>query len=276
MTVGIVFRRSSVRKLQALTSQRHPSCTPVRCQAANRWHRPSPPACCTLALWLSGCAALPNGPSGAPPASFLASNSPESVGVLIAGRHTGLVLPADELGMLRDRLQLTSNAHFVSIGWGNRRFYMANPPDSGDALAAVFPSESVLLIQAIVRTADATPSAGELEWLCLDRNELWRLDSYLSDSLQWRGGRPLQLGPGPLPQSRFYASGVRYDAFNNCNTWTIGALQFAGVPVTSSGVLFAGQVARRIGTLPACLDRGVPTSSQRGTEPEHRHSTHDS
>jgi hypothetical protein len=224
-------------------------------KAAARVPRAWTVACWLLTLWLSGCAALPTGPSGAPPPTFLAGLSggrTPVVGVLIAGWHTGLVLPADELGLLRERLQHNPTARFASVGWGNRRFYMETHPSSGDALAALFPSSSALLVQAVANASDAVPADGRLEWLCADRDQLWKLDRYLIDSLRWRSGRPLDLGPGPLADSRFYASSARYDAFHDCNTWTVAALQFAGLPVTAAGVLFAGQVARRIQALPAC------------------------
>lgn len=202
-----------------------------------------------LALSLSGCAELPVSPSGVPPATFLGRLSDTRtnvVGVLLAGWHTGLVIPADELGMLGDRLGHQLTEPYVSVGWGNRRFYMAAHPSSGDALAALFPSASVLWVQMLPNASGAVPPDGRIEWLCVDRGELWRLDSYLSDALQWQSGAPLDLGAGPLPESRFYGSGAHYDAFHNCNTWTVSALQFAGLPVSASGVLFAGQVARRV------------------------------
>jgi len=207
-----------------------------------------------VALWLSGCAELPTAPSGGPPATFLAGASvgaTQAVGVLIAGWHTGLLLPSDELGVLKV-LQHDPATPYVSLGWGNRRFYMARHPGSGDALAALLPSSSVLLVQTLAHASDAVPAEGRIKWVCIDRAELWRLQVYLHDSLQWRLGQPLVVGAGPLPHGRFYASSERYDAFHTCNTWTLAALQFAGLPVMAEGVLFAAQVARRIQALPAC------------------------
>lgn len=207
-----------------------------------------------LALSLAACAELPPGPSGPPPQAFLerSGSGTQAVGVLIARWHSGLVLPADELGRLGERLVRGSSARFVSVGWGDRRFYMAAHPASGAALGALFPSRSVLLVQTVTAALDGVPADGRLEWICVDRDELWRLDDYLSDSLRWRSGAPLELGPGPLPDSRFYASSGRYDAFHNCNTWTLAALQFARLPVSAAGVLFAGQVAARTQTLAGC------------------------
>ena len=55
-------------------------------------------------------------------------------------------------------------------------------------------------------------------------------------------GHPLRVATGPYPQSFFYASTGTYDLSHTCNTWTAEALRAAGLPVTTSGVVFAGQV----------------------------------
>lgn len=211
-------------------------------------------------LALSACAELPGTAGGVPspklPTGARTSNG-QAVGVLIARWHTGLVVPSGELGSLRVLLRSDPAARYVSVGWGDRRFYTAAHPNSADAFAALFPSRSVLLVQTVASASDAVPADGRVEWICADRIELWRLDIYLRDSLRWRAAGPVELGPGPLPESHFYASGARYDAFHTCNTWTLAALQFAGLPVRALGVLLAGQVGRRIRALPMCpLSRG--------------------
>jgi hypothetical protein len=42
----------------------------------------------------------------------------------------------------------------------------------------------------------------------------------------------------------FYAARGTYDAFDTCNTWTAGMLHDGGLPVSSAGVVFPGQVMR--------------------------------
>lgn len=215
-------------------------------------------AALALALALPGCAELPSTPSGAPPASFLPDMhgaARQAVGVQIAGWHSGLVLSATELGMLQGLLVHAAGARYVSIGWGNRRFYRAAHPGSGDALAALFPSRSVLLVQTFAHASDAVAASGRVDWVCADRTQLWRIDLYVRDSLQLRSGRALDLGAGPRRDGQFYASSAHYDAFHTCNTWTVATLQFAGYPVTAAGVVFAGQVGRRIRSLPMCPPR---------------------
>lgn len=199
-----------------------------------------------------GCAEMPPAPP-ARPSSFVPQESrePLEIGVLIARWHTGVVLPAGELGPLRPLLRGDSQAKYVSFGWGNRRFYMAPHPGSGDALAALFRSPSVLFVQPMSTPAGSWDDT-RIRWVCVNREELWRMDSYIAQYLSRSDHEPIDLGPGPLPDSRFYASTGHYSAVHTCNTWTVAALQYAHLPVHAGGVIFARQAARRTGTLRAC------------------------
>lgn len=190
-----------------------------------------------------------------PPPFFMppgAHYAPLEVGVLVAGWHSGIVLPIGELGTLRTLVRRDPNTSYLSFGWGNRRFYMATHPGSGDAVAALFRSPSVLFIQAVSKPADLLSTDARIHWICVDRDELWRVASYIEGSLSGPSGHLADLGDGPLPNSRFYASTGHYSAAHTCNTWTVAALQYAGLRVRADGVIFAGQVAGRIGALPAC------------------------
>jgi hypothetical protein len=129
---------------------------------------------------------------------------------------------------------------------------MAAHPGSGDAVAALFHSPSALFVQRLATANELSGLDESIHWVCADREELWRADRYIEASLYRRDGKPVDLGPGPLPESRFYASGGHYSAAQTCNTWTVAALQYAGLPVRAGGVIFAGQAARRISSLRAC------------------------
>jgi hypothetical protein len=212
-----------------------------------------------LCLLAGGCAQIPAAPGAAPPPSFLAAHGRESrlrrplaVGVLIAGWHSGLLLSSGELGPLAPLLARGPRARYLSIGWGNRRFYMAAHPGSGDALAALLPSPSVLFVQRVSSPGRLLDDKGRLHWLCADREELWRLDRYIEDSLARPGGSPSDLARGPFPGSAFYASSRHYSLVHTCNTWTVAALESAGLPVRARGVIFSAQVNARLRALPAC------------------------
>lgn len=202
---------------------------------------------------LAGCAQLPP-ETGAPPASFAPSGAgslPFKIGVLIAGWHTGIVLPVWELGPLRPLLRADPGARYVSFGWGNRRFYMSGHPGPGDAIAALFRSPSTVLVQPAATPSDLTASDIHIHWLCTGRDQVWRVDRYIEQSMV-RPRHPVDLGPGPFPDSRFYASTAHYSAVHTCNTWTAAALEYAHLPISATGVLFSGQVDGRVSGLRAC------------------------
>jgi hypothetical protein len=213
----------------------------------------------TAAAMLAGCAGalLPSvAMTPAPPPHFASAHPEVHVGVLDEGWHTGLVLPAGALGpSLAPLRQWFPEATYLAFGWGSRDFYMTPRPGSGTALSALLPSSSVVFVRALPGGAPRTalPSTAELRWLCASAAEAWRLDAYLGAYLQrGEGGRPISVGPGPSPGSRFFASPGAYGAFHTCNTWTIAGLEFAGLPVSARGVVFAGQVMSEIRRLRSC------------------------
>lgn len=212
----------------------------------------------SIGLLTGGCAEIPAAAVAAAPPSFLAAHGRESreqrplaIGVLIAGWHSAIVLPSGELGPLA-ALLASGSSGYVSFGWGNRRFYMAAHPGPGDALAALFRSPSALLVQPVASPGQLLDEQARLHWLCADREQLWRIDRYIEDSLARRGGRLTDLGHGPFPGSAFYASSRPYSLVHTCNTWTLAALESAGLPVRAGGVIFAAQANARLRHLPAC------------------------
>lgn len=212
------------------------------------------------AALVCACARLPRPPStpALPPAVLAAPRAslPRSpvIGVLVDGWHSALILPVSELGPLRALLPRYTGENYVSFGWGNRRFFMSPHPTLYDALAALFSSPSVMLVQGAPTMHALVPAGASYRWLCARRNEVRRVDAYLRTALRTVEGKPVRLGAGPRAGSAFFASSERYDALHTCNTWTADALRYAGLPVRVSGVIFSSQLEHRIGKLSDCPD----------------------
>lgn len=182
-------------------------------------------------------------------AELTRATSDEPLWVFDAGWHTGLVLSRAEMGpSLAGLLRRSPRARYFVWGWGNRHYYMAAQPTSAMGLAALFPSRSVVLVQACRHSPAVCLFPGtRLRAVAVSRGGIGRLDDYLARSLRKGAHGDLQpIAPGPYPHSEFFASGLSYDAFHTCNTWTAEALQAAGLPVSSGGVVFAGQVWRQL------------------------------
>jgi hypothetical protein len=196
----------------------------------------------TVPALLPGCAWAPVRPykGGAAPIS--------SVDVIAAVWHTEIgVAAADIHGPLTVLVADFAAARELVFGWGQRDYYMAGHPGSGDLLGAAFPSTAVMLVIPVPTSpTDTFPGAGIFP-LGISRPGLENLSDYLWGYLE-KGpdGRPIRLAPGPFPGSVFYASGVTYDLGRTCNTFTAEGLHVAGVPVHASGVILAHQVTDQL------------------------------
>lgn len=205
----------------------------------------------TTGLLLSACAAAPvtHIPSADFPATP-ASHTGKLIWVLDSGWHTGLVLPRQELGsVLSALLKPAPQARYFMFGWGNRKFYMAPAPTLGMYLEALFPSKSTVLVETCAKPPRLCyTSAVQFRVVTVSNEGLKRLDRYLANSLKTNPGGTLQpVSAGPDADSEFYASGLSYDAFHTCNTWTAEALHDAGLPIDYHGVIFADQLWRQLG-----------------------------
>ena len=210
-----------------------------------------PMIACNLLL-IAGCASpdpVHSPPSPLPDSATQATAPRAQVWVLDSGWHTGLILARTELGPTLTRLlQPARDAQYLMFGWGNRRFYMSPNPTIGMDIAALFPSQSVVLVEGCTSAPRACykPEV-KLHTVAVTAGGLARLDGYLAASLQTDAQSRLEpLTPGPDAGSEFYASGLSYDAFHTCNTWTAEALYAAGVPVSYHGVIFADQLWRQL------------------------------
>lgn len=215
-------------------------------------------------MLLCACAEVSRSPptfapqSSFPPIRPAGARAPIVIGVLMAGWHSGLILPIRELGPLGPLLSRSPADRYLSFGWGNRRFYMTSHPSVMKAIRSLFSSASALLIEGAPTSSALVPSGGTYRWLCADRRQVLKVDTFLRDALRQRGGKPVVLRGEPQIDGAFYASGERYDALHTCNTWTAEALEYARLPVHAGGVVFSSQLASQIEKLPAC-----PISAQR-------------
>lgn len=216
----------------------------------------------SAAALLCSCVGAPRSasPPKAPPA--LRSSRPlvpshlDVIGVLVAGWHSGLILPSPELGPLKALLPRYAHQRYVSFGWGNRRFYMSAHPSLSDAIAALFSSPSVVLVRSAPTLRGLGPNGAGYHWLCADRTQVSRIDAYLSHAFRRSHRKLVRLAAGPGLDSAFYASKERYDALHTCNTWTAEALAYAGLPVHAGDVIFSSQIVPLIRKLPACTVGG--------------------
>jgi len=190
---------------------------------------------------LPGCAWAPVRPyeGGAAPIS--------SVDVIAADWHTEIgVAAADIHGPLTVLVSDFAGARELVFGWGQREYYMAGHPGSGDLVGAAFPSTAVMLVIAVTTSPTDTFPEAQIFPRGISRPGLDRRDYLWGYLEKGPDGRPIRLAPGPFPGSVFYASGATYDLVRTCNTFTAEGLRVAGAPVHASGVILAHQVTDQL------------------------------
>lgn len=205
---------------------------------------------------LLGCALLPA--ACAAPIGPIGPPGPATLYVIDRGWHSDIGLPAAEVTEPLASLEGPfPGVRFLVFGFGERTYYMSHRPTSGESLRALLPSKSALLMTALSASPQAAFGASHVVRLYVSHAGMANVQAAIWQTLERRpGGKVAPLAPGPYPGSVFYAAHGTYDAFNTCNTWTAAMLHAAGLPVSTAGVMFAGQVmgmARRIAAQQASM-----------------------
>jgi len=205
-----------------------------------------------LAFLASACAGPINQPD-------LARRSQKTKSVVIVnyGWHTGVAIrKADIPPTVIPESRDFPDADFVEIGWGDWDYYRAADPGLGMALKASFwSSRSALHVIGFKGSAEDHFRGSEVVEIAVSDDGLGGLVRFVAETfLRSEEGLPAEGSPGLYANSRFYPARGQFHLFRNCNTWVAEALQSAGLPVSTSFAITAGNVmnqARRFGTVRA-------------------------
>ena len=179
---------------------------------------------------------------------------PDNPVVYVIGRgwHTDIGLPVEEIdGKLATLESEFPGVRFLTFGFGERQFLLDRKTSVGAMLNALLPSHSALLMTALRAPPDQAFGPSNVVALHVSGAGLNAIEATI-----WRefelssAGEPVLLADGPYPGSVFYAARDTYDGLFTCNSWTAHVLRGGGLPMPTTGVLFAGQVmgmARWIG-----------------------------
>ena len=177
-----------------------------------------------------------------------------AISVIERGWHTDISLPAQEVsGPLAALKTEFPGARFLVFGFGERTYYMSKDKTFGEMLAAPFPGPGTILLTALSAPPAEAFGGSHVITLRLSQPGVNQVVAFIWQSLKKKNdGLPDRLAEGPYPGSVFYAAEPRYDLFDNCNSWTMQALQQGGLPVHLTGVFFSDQVmeqTRRVAKL---------------------------
>jgi uncharacterized protein (TIGR02117 family) len=166
-----------------------------------------------------------------------------SVYVVNHGWHTGIVLRRDDFpeGIWPERNDFV-DSEYLEVGWGDADFYRAEEPTWGLALkAAVWSASSVLYIVGLGHPPDRFLPPEDRVEVRLSARGLSELAAFIAMAYaRDESGRAILVGPGAVPNSRFYLARGTYLLLNTCNTWVARALRAAGCPITPLYAVTAG------------------------------------
>jgi uncharacterized protein (TIGR02117 family) len=139
-------------------------------------------------------------------------------------------------------------ARFVEFSWGDQDYFPN--PDSGFFLAlkaAFWSSGSVLHLVGVEDDLRKFYPKAEVVELRLNGAAYDRLITFLSESfLRTPTDGRAQARTGLYDYSRFYPSTRSFSLLNTCNTWVAKALAAAGLPISTPGIVSAGQMADQL------------------------------
>jgi len=205
-----------------------------------------------VAAMLAACAATP---VAMPPRGAVAA----TVTVVERGWHTDICLRDEDAGpWVADLAQGFDGARYLCFGFGERRYLVTHDHGIVEMIAALFPSQAVLLMTVLKAAPAAAFGPDNVVELGVDRAGLAGLQAFVRDAVETgRKDEPVRLGDGPYPGSVFFAATGTYELRDTCNTWTASALIAAGLPVDDS-VVFAGGVMRQARRLAALQANSEP------------------
>ena len=133
----------------------------------------------------------------------------------------------------------------IAFGFGAKVFMTSAAPGITEALSALMNAPGVVAVSGLPAQAPELREVDDYAELGVTPDGLRRmLDFVRRQVARDQGGRPAPLG-GFFRGRKLFDSSLRYRSDFTCNTWTLQALQAAGLPVTPEGVVWSRQVMRQ-------------------------------
>jgi len=174
------------------------------------------------------------------------------------GWHAGIVLrPGDLPEGLWPEFPGVPRTPYIEVGWGEAGYYPNPDPGVGSLLAAgLWPTSSVVHVVPLPTAPPQSYARLDQVRLEVSPQELEALARFIRETVHLDDGRARPAADGWAPDSRFFASPLRYHAFNNCNHWAAAALRAIGCDVWPRNTLIVRRVMRQAETCAA--ERGGP------------------
>ena len=140
------------------------------------------------------------------------------------------------------------SAEYLEFSWGDEDYFPA--PNGGVGLvlkAAFWSSGSVLHVVGFRDTVEKTFPGAEIIEVVLSEEGFQGLIKFISDTFSRPyPPTPAEPRPGLFPNGRFYSAEGKFSVLRTCNTWVAEALRAAGLPISPSYVITAGNLGNQV------------------------------
>lgn len=153
------------------------------------------------------------------------------------GVHTDFCLPVDTtyknwLEWITPKDFPDSDFKYVSIGWGDKGFFLDTPTWTDLSFktafnAAFLPSETAMHVAWLNHIPEINEHCREVY---IDEVAYKDLTSYIESSFQLKDDNPVLIpGRGYWSNDSFYEATGSYSCFKTCNSWTNKGLKICGI-----------------------------------------------
>jgi hypothetical protein len=235
----------------------------------NRWKRWRTCCCLAASLGTAPCPAAAQAP--VLPCS-VATQGSAIIYVARRGWHVDIGFAAADLQPpLKSLLAEFPGARYLFFGFGDRHYLLAKNRSAPVLLAALWPGRGLILATGLTAPPALAFGAPHVAALPVTARQASDAQAFVWYSLEKQTDKGVvkSYAPGPYEGSLFFTAAPKYSAFHTCNTWAAESLAVTGLPIRSSGIIFAGQLWARVWRLeklapppPASLPTAADTTRQ--------------
>jgi len=180
--------------------------------------------------------------------AFVVSSSAEPVWLISNGFHTSLALRRSAAPPQLAKMAAAARADHVLIGWGAAIYYTTpRVTPLTFCRATLLPTASALHVVPVRGSLRARFQHSDILRFEASPEEFRELRRFLDGAfVRDSADRPVLLGTGYSPGSRFYAGRETFWFPVTCNVWSARALRRAGVPVSLARAVAAESLVRQV------------------------------
>jgi hypothetical protein len=159
------------------------------------------------------------------------------------GWHVDIGFAAEGLAVpLASLNAVLPHAGYLMFGFGDRRYLLAGDRKGPAMLGALWPGPGLVLVTGLAASPEEAFGNAQVIRLAVTPQQALAAEAFVWSSLSTANGAITPYSDGPYEGSVFFGAVPGYSAVHTCNTWAAEVLKAAGIPVSSAGVVFAGQL----------------------------------